>query len=74
MVTFSCTLHRVVKIIDYVTLCAIQNNLLIFIVWNISAPATSGNFPQFLISSTPLFCPKNCVLSFCFIKRISNLA
>ena len=42
MVTFSCTLHRVVKIIDYVTLCAIQNNLLIFIVWNISAPATSS--------------------------------
>ena len=47
MVTFSCTLHRVVKIIDYVTLCAIQNNLLIFIVWNISAPATSDDFPNF---------------------------
>lgn len=47
MVTFSCTLHRVVKIIDYVTLRAIQNNLLIFIVWNISAPATSDDFPNF---------------------------
>lgn len=47
MVTFSCTLHRVVKIIDYVTLRAIQNNLLIFLVWNISAPATLDVFPIF---------------------------
>lgn len=46
MVTFSCSLHRVVKIIDYVTLRAIQNNLLIFLVWNISAPATNLKFSK----------------------------
>lgn len=30
---------------DFVTLRAIQNNLLIFQYWNISAPATSEDFP-----------------------------